>query len=190
MLNSGVPVTLAQAYRILDVPPDSSALAIKQAYRKLLRRWHPDLQKSGTAAQAESTEMARRINEAYALIEHAPLRYARFTRANSESPQTKQAGNTEWQEYMVAQALRRDRNAAPHMDRVEFWVRFVCGAILGCFIAFLLSIDLLGYPFSQKAYPDSVTIPAFVLIVVACAYGSARLGDHFWYSMFGWRKWL
>lgn len=31
------------AYRVLGVPLSATALTIKQTYRKLMKRWHPDL---------------------------------------------------------------------------------------------------------------------------------------------------
>ncbi len=36
---------LAHAYEVLDVPVIASAGSIKQAYRKLVKRWHPDAHK-------------------------------------------------------------------------------------------------------------------------------------------------
>jgi hypothetical protein len=74
------------------------------------------------------------------------------------------------------------------MDRVEFWVRFVCGAIFGFGVAFILLLDVLSYPRSHKAYSDAVTVPIFLLIVVAFGYGSARLGDRFWYALLGLKE--
>lgn len=182
------PITTERAYRVLNVAPDASALAIKHAYRELLKRWHPDLQQAGTTAHAESTEMSRRINEAFALIQHAPLRYGRFASTGNVSPQAKQTQNGAWQEFILRQALRAEAKTPPRMDRVEFWVRFVCGAILGFGVAFVLSLDLLSYPRSQKAYSDAVTVPIFLLIVVAFGYGSARLGDRFWYALLGLKE--
>jgi curved DNA-binding protein CbpA len=51
------------AYRVLDVPLEASANAIKVSYRKLMKRWHPDLFAAGSAEQAEATQMTRLINE-------------------------------------------------------------------------------------------------------------------------------
>jgi len=192
-MNRTEPTTVEQAYRVLNVPKDSSAMVIKQAYRRLLKRWHPDLQKAGSAAHAESTEMARRINEAYALIEHAPLRYGRLAHARNvspqaASPQSGQAENAAWREFILRQALRAEAKTPPRMDRVEFWVRFVCGAIFGFAVAFVLSLDLWSYPSSHRAYSDAVTVPIFLLIVAAFGYGSARMGDRFWYALFGLKE--
>lgn len=53
-------------YRILGVLPSSSEEEIKQAYRKLVKRWHPDVNKS-----PQATEKLKEINEAYdALMNH------------------------------------------------------------------------------------------------------------------------
>ncbi len=64
---------LKRAYSLLDVPCSASARSIKQAYRRIAKRWHPDRYQAGTPAHAEATQMMKCINEAYALIENAPL---------------------------------------------------------------------------------------------------------------------
>jgi len=66
---------LKRAYQIPGVPLFASAPSIKQTYRKLVKRWHPDLYPSGTSDNVEATRMTKLINEAYAAIETAPLRY-------------------------------------------------------------------------------------------------------------------
>lgn len=183
---SDQPLTMERAYRVLNIPPHASALTIKQEYRKLLKRWHPDLQPAGTTAHAESTEMSRRINEAYALIQHAPLRYERFATARNTSPQPQQTENAAWQEFILRQAMRAQQKTQQRMDRLEFWVRFVCGAIFGFGVAFVLSLDV--HPRRGRPYPDAVVVPIFLLIVVAFGYASARLGDRFWYGMLGLKE--
>ena len=191
-MNCPDAMTMERAYRVLNVPPESSALAIKQAYRKLLKRWHPDLQKSGTTAQAESTEMTRRINEAYALIEHAPLRYKSSVTAKNNLSHSSHAADSAWQDFFFKEALRADTNTPPRMDRVEFWVRFVCGAILGCAVAFAVSLEALAIsdPLSRNSNLDGIIVATLFLIVIAFGYGSARLGDRFWYLFFRWLRWF
>jgi curved DNA-binding protein CbpA len=196
-MNQPGNMTVQQAYRVLNVAEDASAPAVKQAHRKLLKRWHPDLQGRGAKEQAEATEMTRLINEAYAAIQHAPLRYQRVERERDAGPgqprerteyvnrDAASAADAAWREYLLRRALRKDADEPPRMDRVEFWVRFVCGAIFGCFVAFATSVEVWRYPSSQKAYPDAVTVPIFLLIVAGCGYASARLGDKFWYAIFG-----
>jgi hypothetical protein len=79
------------AYQILGVAPSASARAIKQAYRQLIRKWHPDLHQSSMEAHDEAMEMTRLINAAYSAIEHAPLRHdgreeGKETQQPQESP--------------------------------------------------------------------------------------------------------
>jgi len=52
--------------------------------------------------------MSRRINAAYALIQHAPLRYGRFESGKNVSPQAKETQNAAWQEFILRQALRAE----------------------------------------------------------------------------------
>ena len=68
---------LRRAYQLLDVAYSASERSIKQAYRRVTRRWHPDLYASGTPAHAEATHMMKLISEAYSRIANAPLRYYR-----------------------------------------------------------------------------------------------------------------
>lgn len=132
--------------------------------------------------------MSRRINEAYALIHHAPLRYERFASAKNSDQQPKHTESAAWQDFILRQAMRPDVSTPQRMDRVEFWVRFVCGAIFGFFVAFVLSLDVLSYPRTGHAYPGAVTVPVFLLIVVGFGYGSARFGDRFWYALLGLKE--
>lgn len=65
---------LRRAYQLLDVPSSASERSIKQAYRRITKRWHPDRYTSGTPTYAEATQMMKIINEAYSQIANAPLR--------------------------------------------------------------------------------------------------------------------
>ena len=158
------------AYELLEVSPSASAQTIKQAYRRMVKRWHPDLYPPGTTAYAEATQMTKAINEAYALIERAPLRYYDSIPIDRsyvrESPQAEQAATFRSIGMMAAQFHRP--------DRLEFWVRFVCGAAFGAFISLRLVI------YMQK--PTSVVFTILVGALV-CAFGAARGGDKFWHSI-------
>jgi DnaJ-class molecular chaperone len=57
-------------YRILGVEDDASQAAIKEAYRKLAFKYHPDRNKGDPAA----TEKMKEINEAYAVLANADKR--------------------------------------------------------------------------------------------------------------------
>ena len=66
---------LRRAYQLLNVPYSASERSIKQAYRRITKRWHPDRYTSGTPTYAEATQMMKLINEAYSQIANAPLRH-------------------------------------------------------------------------------------------------------------------
>lgn len=51
-------------YKILDVSSDASFEEIQKAYRKLARRYHPDVNPGDKQAE----EYMKRINEAYAVL--------------------------------------------------------------------------------------------------------------------------
>lgn len=60
-------------YEILGVSKDSSPAEIKSAYRKLLQKWHPDLNPNNIEEAEEKTKM---INAAYdAIIKGKPFNY-------------------------------------------------------------------------------------------------------------------
>ena len=58
-------------YKALGVEPTASADEIKKAYRKLARKYHPDVSKESNA----STRMAE-VNEAYAVLSDPEKRAA------------------------------------------------------------------------------------------------------------------
>src|SRR5262250_1205997 len=97
---------LRKAYRVLDVPEAASALAIKSNYRKLIKRWHPDRPSTGAATSDEAMMMTKLINQAYALIENAPLRY--YSGANATS--AKAAAGKKTAERKQANETTRDVN--------------------------------------------------------------------------------
>ena len=59
-------------YEVLGVPRTATAAEIKQAYRKLARKRHPDLQPASERAKA--TEAFKEINEAYEVLSDAEKR--------------------------------------------------------------------------------------------------------------------
>lgn len=62
---------LVRACAELGVTPSASRREAKRAYKKLVRRWHPDRFARDPQAQAEATLRLQRITEAYQVITHA-----------------------------------------------------------------------------------------------------------------------
>lgn len=158
-----------RAYELLGVPESASTHVIKHAYRVMAKRWHPDLYRPGTPEQAEASRMMELINESYSTILRAPLRYAPQPTEQASRPVNNIPVMSE-PEPLVA------------MDRLEFWVRFICGSILRIFIS--AGFALRTNVFFAELSPSLVVCVAIV-IVLACGFGAARGGDKFWYAIFG-----
>ncbi len=156
------------AYCLLGIPESASPLTIKRVYRRLVKRWHPDRYPAGTEEQAEATQMTEAINLSYSSIQGAPL-----------------LQHIELQHvYAPGQSIppvdERDSPQTRKFDWFGFWVRFVCGAILGAFIG-------LGFCLHNLvAYQSDHAVRAVILIIVAgmllCGLASGFGGDAFWYS--------
>jgi Na+-driven multidrug efflux pump len=58
-------------------------------------------------------------------------------------------------------------------DRLEFWVRFVCGALFGLLVGLYIAFNLLEGP---------VVVALGITLGVALGFGVAavRYGDRFW----------
>jgi GTP-binding protein EngB required for normal cell division len=59
---------ITRAYNILGLKPDASDAQIKQAYKSLVKKWHPDLFVYQPQQQIEAHEKIRAINEAYDIL--------------------------------------------------------------------------------------------------------------------------
>ena len=167
---------LKRAYEVLGVPLSASALSIKHAYRRIAKRWHPDLYPPGTPSHDEAAHVMTLINEAYSVIEHAPLRYHMDAYAVA-------AQKTNGARHRSDEARSNaDRDLSPITDRFEFWLRFVCGAFWGVVVGWRFFFALFEQP----------TLLAVVLggLIGGCGFGAARYGDRFWHAILGrWRQW-
>lgn len=163
------------AYQVLGVPLSASAMTIKQSYKQIVRRWHPDLYQEGTPAHAEATQMTKTINESYSLIRNAPLRYHidAFPNALQREKQVEQ-------DFPIRTPVPSDE-PHPRVDRLEFAVRFVCGALLGGLISLRLLLYLYGQP--------GTLILCMAGTIMLFGFLAARYGDQFWHT-FLQRWWI
>lgn len=74
-------------YEVLGVSPNATDEEVKQAYRKLVKKYHPD-QYKGTDYEATANEKLKEINEAYDMIKSGKAS------SNSYYNNTNNAGNT------------------------------------------------------------------------------------------------
>jgi hypothetical protein len=169
-------IELKHAYQVLGVPLSASALSIKQAYRKLLKRWHPDLYPSGTPDHAEATRMSTLINDAYSAIEGAPLRY--YTEINpSLGRRSRRVTQTSTNESTGIHS-----ETLPKTDRLEFWVRFVCGTLFGILVSIRLVLEFFDQP--------AILAVGVAAAILGFGFAAARYGDRFWHSILGrWWFW-
>jgi|SRR5262249_19483850 len=169
---------LRKAYRVLDIQEPASALAIKSNYRKLIKRWHPDRPATNAATSAEAMMMTKLINEAYSLIENAPLRYYAGGKAANAAPQKPRYRA---REKRGVESLS-DAEVALIEKRAEYTVRIICGVLCGAFIGLIFAADLVK--------SDVEIFGAAVVCAIGFGAGAVRLGDKLWREVFGiWWKW-
>jgi len=144
---------LKKAYRVLDVPETASALAIKANYRKL-------------------------INEAYARIENAPLRYYAGAEIERPAPARDKHGTGE---KRGVESLS-DAEVARIEKRVEYTVRIICGVLAGAFIGFLFVGSVM------QSHAETFSSSVFFALLFGA--GAVRVGDKVWREIFLiWWKW-
>jgi DnaJ-domain-containing protein 1 len=60
---------IRRAYAALEVPPGSDFETLRKAYRRLMRKYHPDLHGGSREGQRAATDLTQRLTEAYKLLE-------------------------------------------------------------------------------------------------------------------------
>ena len=60
---------LVGAYKTLDLPYGSPMAEVKSAYRKLMRKYHPDLHNQSPKKQKAATELTMKVTQAYNVLE-------------------------------------------------------------------------------------------------------------------------
>jgi DnaJ-domain-containing protein 1 len=61
----GKDAEIAKAYKTLDLPQGADATTVKSAYRKLMRKYHPDLHNQSPQKQKAATELTMQVTQAY-----------------------------------------------------------------------------------------------------------------------------
>jgi DnaJ-class molecular chaperone len=60
---------IRKAYAALEVPAGSDLETVKRSYRRLMRKYHPDLNAGSTERQRAATDLSQRLTEAYKTLE-------------------------------------------------------------------------------------------------------------------------
>lgn len=71
----GVPSDVAQAYSRLEIPPASTIDEAKKAWRKLMRKYHPDRHQGDERKREVATKIAASLTESYELIKEYREKY-------------------------------------------------------------------------------------------------------------------
>ena len=65
----GVDLELAELYSNLEVPYGSNLATVRKAWKRLLRKYHPDLHSKDPEKRKIADELAQRLNGAYEQLE-------------------------------------------------------------------------------------------------------------------------
>ncbi len=60
---------IRRAYAALEVPAGSELEIVKRSYRRLMRKYHPDLNAGSSEKQRAATNLSQRLTEAYKTLE-------------------------------------------------------------------------------------------------------------------------
>jgi DnaJ-domain-containing protein 1 len=60
---------IRKAYAALEVPAGSDFETVRRSYRRLMRKYHPDLHGGSPDKQKAATDLAQRLTEAYKTLE-------------------------------------------------------------------------------------------------------------------------
>ena len=171
---------MIRAYELLGVSRSAPARAIKRSYRALAKRWHPDLYQPGSPEHANATYMMKAINEAYALVENAPLRFRGAEVQRPASPPLRPRSTT------ITIFADQERDLVPlDTTRLDFWARFLCGALVGFLPSCYLQFRLLGYLDNFMSDESLFLYFVWVIGTLACGFVAAFVGNDLWFKITG-----
>lgn len=67
--NPAAPDPLAGYYANLELPPGSSGKEVKRAWRRLMKKYHPDLHCADPGKRKTANEITQRLTEAYRILD-------------------------------------------------------------------------------------------------------------------------
>ena len=120
---------IARAYAILGLQRGCTRPDVKQQYKRLVRKWHPDRHANDPIGLVEATAEMRRINDAFATLE-ASVRttdYVPAAKADRPAPAQSEASaerepSTYYGRPLSAAEIGRIANAIGRPDPVGFIV--------------------------------------------------------------------
>ena len=67
-------MTMPDYYAMLEVAPTATTSDIKRSYRRLVRRYHPDLNQQASGEASAASKQIKILNEAYAVLSYPEKR--------------------------------------------------------------------------------------------------------------------
>jgi curved DNA-binding protein CbpA len=144
-------------YSVLGIPRDASDQQVRRAYRRLAKRYHPDLH-----PDAQTSRQMRRINQAWEILS-SPGRRARYdaestlqrstgfghwsapARGSAPASPPPQTGNTAWASPSSARSYPGPA-AAPYDDAGPGWLTVARALAMGLVIFVALFAGILPAP--------------------------------------------
>ncbi len=134
-------------YQILEIKPSASKSEIKQAYRRLAKKFHPDSQKSS----ANHEEIVR-LNQAYEVLINPENRYIYDQQINLNSVKKRQQKNNS-----ASSQYQRERQAQREREFSEFhWLKDVYAPLNNIIQQILIPLDSQLYDLSADPFDDEL----------------------------------
>lgn len=150
------------AYKVLGVDYSADSAAIRQAHKRLAKQHHPDRFPAGSAQQQRATVHMAAINDAYALIRKAPLRYRRVSEA-SDPTTTRADADLD----VAVDRARMNRKVdwwITDVERIDQWMTFALIVPVLAVVVFTSSVVVfknqrpLPVPFPRAALRPSAPL--------------------------------
>ena len=150
-------LTTLDPYAVLGIPRDASAQEVQRAYRRLAKRYHPDLH-----PDAQTSQQMRRVNEAWEILS-SPARRARYDAESALSRSARfehwsaparrpapaspppQTWNTAWASPSATRTYSR-RAATPHDEPGPRWLVSASTVAVGLLLFVALFSGILPAP--------------------------------------------
>ena len=132
MKDTGHPLLAKEALDVLGLRPDATPVEIREAYRDLVKVWHPDRFGSDARLRKKADEKLQEINEAYRILQSGsgknraePARASRAARGNGPRSSTPRASTPR-----SAPIRRGDRARSSRTTEYGGWTYGSVGVLL------------------------------------------------------------
>jgi TPR repeat protein len=147
--------------KLLGLDPEASPEAAKQAYRDLVRVWHPDRFGADQRLQQKAEEKIKEINDAYEVVQAYIFRKAALHAGSpggpGPTPEPPSRPPRPWDDEELAAISRQAGRPDPNRDRPDLPGDFLVKAAIIVFV--LMVIGLVVYIANYKGDQPTGSIP-------------------------------